>query len=361
MNRLGIFVLVFALLIAGCPQSGSTTTEYVCSDGSVVSDPANCAQEEVSAPSAPAPAEQPSAAEPEPEPEPEEVILSDFCVSMSEEELETYKLTQEDIDCYLDWYIYPAMDGTVDYEKCDEIILSGYDKAGCYGGYAGFQGDNTKCLALEEDVMKDFCIQIFASSSIDNGHPVSTDLCNGITDTEQMEDCIQYVSNYLPCKDADNFCPPGCNYLIDNDCPTYSLGQKAITGGVEITIPGSGIIQHCYTEYDSEYLTDSDYGYYYVINVNVKNGGISTEYVLSSDFVLMDNTGKQYDPDWYILGETCEDADLFEGGEMYPKSTDSGQLWFELGDMKTLPVGEKKLIYDPNYFIDGDEIIYVFN
>lgn len=102
-----------------------------------------------------------------------------------------------------------------------------------------------------------------------------------------------------------------------------------------------------------------DFGYYYVLSVDIKNSGQERQYVSYANFILVDSLGAQYSADGYVNGENCEYAREFEGGDIYPGSVDNGELWFERGDQRTLPDGEKKAIFDPNGVIDGDELIFL--
>ncbi|NYZ60531.1 DUF4352 domain-containing protein [Candidatus Micrarchaeota archaeon] len=154
--------------------------------------------------------------------------------------------------------------------------------------------------------------------------------------------------------------PAGCNYLTDNDCSTYSLGQKAITeDGMEVTISGPEQTEHCYTDLVAEGMDVWDFGYYYVLSVDIKNSGQEKQYVSYANFILVDSLGARYGADSYVNGENCEYAREFEGGDIHPGSVDGGELWFERGDQRTLPDGEKKAIFDPNGVIDGDELIFL--
>ncbi|MCX5844660.1 MAG: DUF4352 domain-containing protein [Deltaproteobacteria bacterium] len=164
----------------------------------------------------------------------------------------------------------------------------------------------------------------------------------------------------LPATPEDELGPAGCNYLTDNDCPTYSLGQKAIANnGMEVTISGPEQDEHCYTDLTAAGMDVWDFGYYYVLSVDVKNGGQERQYVSYANFILVDSLGARYSADGYVNGENCENAREFEGGDIYPGSVSGGELWFERGDQRTLPDGEKKIIFDPNGVIDGDELIFL--
>jgi len=164
----------------------------------------------------------------------------------------------------------------------------------------------------------------------------------------------------LPTIPEDGLGPARCNYLTDNDCPTYSLGQKAIANnGMEVTISGPERDKHCSTDLSAAGMDVWDFGYYYVLSVDVKNGGHEKQYVSNANFILVDSLGAQYSADGYVNGENCENAREFEGGDIYPGSVDGGELWFERGDQRTLPDGEKKVIFDPNGAIDGDELIFL--
>ena len=102
-----------------------------------------------------------------------------------------------------------------------------------------------------------------------------------------------------------------------------------------------------------------DFGYYYVLSVTVKNGGQENQYVSYANFILVDSLGEEYRSDDYVNGENCEDAKELEGSDMAPGSSRSGELWFERGSQRELPDGEKKVVFDPDGVIDGDELIFL--
>lgn len=378
MQKLGFAVLsglfVVMLFSFGC-SSRSATTQYVCADGTTVANPSDCqtqqsptggSHETTSATQA-AQTTSPTASSstdtqtnPSPQP-PQERELEDKCTTVPESELNSTEFTETLTNCYTNTYFYPASLGQVDYSECDEIIFMGF-RSFCNGVYSGFLGDESKCLQYE-GTYKDACIIGYATATVQKDEDsASLALCDGIVNETIMEGCLEIVSPYLSCQNNDNFCPTQCSYLTDNNCPKYSLGQKAITeNGMEITISGPARTGHCYTNYDSDYLDDVDYGYYYVLSVNSENSGTQAELVSYSDFILVDSRGTQHEADGYLLGESCADASLFEQKNLYPGSSEAGEVWFELGDQRALPSGETKIVYDPNMFTDGDEIVFVVN
>ena len=128
---------------------------------------------------------------------------------------------------------------------------------------------------------------------------------------------------------------------------------------MEVTVSGPEQDEHCSTDLSAAGMDVWDFGYYYVLSVDVKNGGQERQYVSYANFILVDSLGARYIADGAVNGENCENAREFEGGDMYPGSVDGGELWFERGDQRTLPDGEKKVIFDPNGVIDGDELIFL--
>lgn len=151
----------------------------------------------------------------------------------------------------------------------------------------------------------------------------------------------------------------GCNYLI-GECPEYALDEKAVNrDGIEVTLSGPEEARHCRTDLTAAGMDVWDFGYYHVLSVNVKNGGREKQYVSYANFILVDSLGAEYRADSYVNGENCEDAREFEAGDIAPGSSRSGELWFERGGQRELPDGEKKVIFDPNGVIDGDELVFL--
>ena len=163
------------------------------------------------------------------------------------------------------------------------------------------------------------------------------------------------------CKNGDGICPTGCGPLLDNDCPTYTIGQTAkISENTNIRIV-SRTAKDCVTEYHSSYISDSDYGYYFIANVELSNTGTTqSDYVTSSDFTLTDAVGRQYDATFYMPGDSCKSFTALDSGKIYPGVTRTGGVFFELGKTVAL-TNPVRVIYDPNMFIDNDEVVFQFN
>ncbi len=161
----------------------------------------------------------------------------------------------------------------------------------------------------------------------------------------------------IVCEGGDGNCPSKCNYLTDTDCPVHGLGEKVtLDNGIEITLSSNARIRHCYSE--STYF-EYDYGYFYDVPITIKNTGTGSEYIIRSDFILIDSQGTQYGVG-YVGGDTCEGISELESSTMYPGSSASGSLWFDLDGKKSLPSGEKKILYDPEYG-EGDEVVFLIN
>ena len=349
MSILFIGLVLASLILAGC--TGSKTEKsptYTCWDGSQVADYHDC------------PSKQSGTTQVADTVEEDEEV-SDLCVDLLKPELDTYVITDESWDCYANKYLSPAAEGMIGYTECDNIIL-GTMRASCYGMYAGYLGDGTKCSRFTDSHEKDLCLTWNALSLSYNGKgEISPHLCDGIVEESVKESCLESITPYLPCQNSDGLCPDACNYLTDDDCPAHSLGQTATaSNGLAITISGPGEVRHCYTPYSSEI---SDYGHYYVMSMSITNTGNGAEYISQFDFILVDGEGIQHEFDSHVSGETCEDASEFEPapGTLYPGSTSKGELWFELGDETVLPSGEQKIIYDPNSYVQGDDLIFVFD
>jgi hypothetical protein len=161
------------------------------------------------------------------------------------------------------------------------------------------------------------------------------------------------------CKNGDGPCPYGCGPLLDNDCPTYGVGQFAkINNNTKIRILSKNS-RDCITEYT--YISDSDFGYYYIVKIELENKGtVQSDYVTASSFTLIDAVGRQYDGTSYLPGASCADIIPLDSGTIYPGVTRTGSVFFELG--KTVALSNPvRVIYDPNMYTDNDEVVFQFN
>ncbi len=128
---------------------------------------------------------------------------------------------------------------------------------------------------------------------------------------------------------------------------------------MEVTLSGPEEDRHCYTDLRYADMDVWDFGYYYMLSVDVRNGGRESQYVSHANFILVDSLGAEYRADDYVNGENCEDAREFEAVDIAPGSSERGELWFERGDQRELPDGEKKVVFDPDGVIDGDELVFL--
>jgi len=86
-----------------------------------------------------------------------------------------------------------------------------------------------------------------------------------------------------------------------------------------------------------------------IVRLEIWNAGDESVYVTYSDFYVKDNSRYIYE----ASSKTIWLDDKIEGGQLFPKTKKSGKVVFEVRDSAEF----FELIFDPNYLIDGDEVI----
>jgi hypothetical protein len=166
-------------------------------------------------------------------------VVSDECVSVASLNADFYNLSEAEENCYIEKYLLPAQLGTKDYEDCDAIVVPPM-MAACYGGYASFLNDSSKCSTLLP-AAKEACIYTFAIYTND------ASVCGRLSNSVIKEDCMISIMG-LPPSQLDG-------PLVSDLCISIpaSMAQDYSPTDAEID---------CYTElyFAPAFLGEKDYG-----------------------------------------------------------------------------------------------------
>jgi len=172
------------------------------------------------------------------------------------------------------------------------------------------------------------------------------DTCHNECSHEEITECI----------DGDEICPDNCNALLDSDCPSYEFDEKNPVGDDIFITFSKPRERKCYSKFFTQRY---DYGNYLVVDIKIENDGkTESDYFFTSDFTLLDTLGNQFESDFWVMGESCDDNELLESGKLYPKVKREGEIWFELGEKRAK--GKYQIIFDPSSFKEGDEFVWGF-
>ncbi len=170
------------------------------------------------------------------------------------------------------------------------------------------------------------CKETSCSNDSDcNDHNESTvDTCTGTG----CEAACQHTA-ITSCKNGDGTCPDGCSANTDADCPAYQLRQYAnITDDLSVGVL-SKATRHCFGEGRD---AGKDYGYFLVLTVDFENSALSEKMVPVNTFTVFSNATQQYNSTDSVPGD-CDTSGMFAGDSARVLSwkDSQGDLWFQVG------------------------------
>ncbi len=324
----------FLLILAGCATQ--TQTQFVCEDGTNVSDPSLCPPGEISqqkwsssgafvCPDGETVGSPSDCLECPPTCDDGNPCTSDICNQNTGFSCQHSNLNGPQTGCE------GALAGCKE-RTCSGGTCTSQAQVPCCGNGKCEQGETcTSCASDCGCGEGAFCCGNICRGPLcsndydcDDGDELTSDECTG---TGCNAACTHTA--ITSCESGDGACPEGCTYLNDTDCPYLNLRYHGnVTEELRATIM-SKATRHCFGQDKDQ---GKDYGYFLVLTLDFENTGLKDKIIPTNTVEVFSDSGKQYSSTLSVPGD-CDTSGMFAADEVKVLSYKhtEGELWFELG------------------------------